>query len=71
MALKKYKQVEENANIVNDDGGAYNAWKAGEDRDREESLKLNHTERFKIMMRLMRMDMMLKNAKVTHKKFPQ
>ena len=69
MPEKEYKTNEGLPDVVNDDG-SYDPWKAGEERDRLESLKLSHTERFRIMMRLMRIDMMLKKAKVTHKKFP-
>ena len=70
MDDKEYKMNEPPSNILNDDGD-YNPWKAAEEKDRLDSLKLNYTERFRIMMRLMRMDAMLRNAKVTHKKFPE
>jgi hypothetical protein len=70
MPEKEYKINDLPLSVVNDDGDI-DYWKAGEERDRIESLKLSYTERFRIMMRLMRMDMMLRKAKVTHKKFPE
>lgn len=66
---KKYHQQEPPFSVVNDDG-EIDYWKAGEERDRRRALSLSYTERFRLMMRLMRIDIMLKNAKVTHKKFP-
>ncbi|HMO62082.1 MAG TPA: hypothetical protein PKC39_07525 [Ferruginibacter sp.] len=44
-------------------------WKAAEYKQLRDALKLSYTERFKIMMRLMRITLMLQRAKLTHKKF--
>ena len=69
MDSKKYLSNEEKLNVLQEDAeDGY--WKAAEEKEIKESLQLSHTERFRIMMRLMRIDMMLRNAKVTHKKFP-
>jgi hypothetical protein len=55
-------------NIPHDDGDDNLMWKLAEDDNIKQSLLLSYTERFKIMMQLMRMDNMLSMAKVTHKK---
>ncbi len=67
---KKYQQDDLPPSAMNEDG-SIDYWKAAEERDRREAMQLTYTERFRLMMRLMRIDMMLRNAKVTHKKFPE
>lgn len=57
-----------NQNLVQEDGNEIDWYKAAEERNIRESLSLSYTERFKIMMRLMRIDNMLSRAKITHKK---
>jgi hypothetical protein len=69
-ANKEYLQKTGSPNILNDDGGDDLMWKRAEEENIKQSLRLSHTERFKIMMELMRMDNMLSRAKVTHKKIP-
>lgn len=34
----------------------------------KETLNMSHTKRFRLMMKLIRIDLMLRNAKITHKK---
>ena len=68
MEQKEYKKTEEACNVVNDDGGVDELYREAAERNIRHSLSLNHTERFKIMMRLMRIGIMLSNAKITHKK---
>ncbi len=68
MDSSKNMEKEINQNVLNDDGGELDVWKAAERKEIMESLSLSYTERFRIMMRLMRIDNMLSRAKVTHKK---
>jgi len=56
--------------ILHDDGGEIDYWKLTEEKNIKEALSLNYTQRFRIMMQLMRMDNMLSRAKITHKKMP-
>jgi hypothetical protein len=58
---------EELVNMVNEPQPDYE--KAEMDLLRD-ALKRTHEERFFVMTKLMRMSIMLKNAKVTHKPFP-
>ena len=70
MGLKVDKHQEESSNVINDDGGVDKLYKAAAERNIRLALSLNYTERFKIMMRLMRIDKMFSQAKITHKKMP-
>ena len=70
MGLKVDKHQEESSNVINDDGGVDELYKAAAERNIRLALSLNYTERFKIMMRLMRIDKMFSQAKITHKKMP-
>ncbi len=54
--------------IVNDDGAEVDSWKAGEEREIRRALNLTYTERFRLMMKLMRIGSMPSRAKITHKK---
>lgn len=45
-------------------------WKRAADRKLAEQQQRTYTERFRIMMRLMRISTMLKNAVVTHRQIP-
>lgn len=67
MDSKEYLPEDEKLNILHDDGDDM-LWKAAEEKRIKESIASSYTERFKIMMRLMRIDNMLSRAKVTHKK---
>jgi hypothetical protein len=67
MASKEYLPNDQKINIVHDDGDDI-YWKAAEEKRIRESILSSYTERFKIMMRLMRINNMLSRAKVTHKK---
>ncbi|GEM_PF-2403783 len=68
MNDSKNMEIEINQNVLNDDGSELDVWKAAERKEIMESLNLSYTERFRIMMRLMRIDNMLSRAKITHKK---
>jgi len=68
MGSGKYTQPAFDGNVLNDDEPQLDLWKAAEERNLRESLKLSYTERFRIMTRLMRIGNMLSRAKVTHKK---
>ena len=70
MGLKVDKHQEESSKVINDDGGVDELYKAAAERNIRLALSLNYTERFKIMMRLMRIDKMFSQAKITHKKMP-
>lgn len=47
------------------------AWKQAEERKLAAQQQLTYTERFRIMMRLMRINAMLKNAVITHRELPR
>ena len=70
MGFKENKQQEDTSNVINEDGGVNELYKAASERNIRLALSLNYTERFKIMMRLMRIDKMFSQAKITHKKMP-
>ena len=61
MSLKEYKQPEENLNIMYDDGG--DAYERLETKRRKESILLSDTEKFRLFTKMMRIGMMLNNAK--------
>ena len=67
--MENYKNSENDSpKVLHDDGSDAELWKAAEEKNIHESLNLSYTERFKIMMRLMRIDNTLSRAKITHKK---
>ena len=68
MGSGNYTQTAFDGNVLNDDAPQLDLWKAAEERNLREALKLSYTERFRIMTRLMRIGNMLSRAKVTHKK---
>lgn len=61
MSSKEYKQPASDVNIVNDDGG--DAYERLETKRRKESILLSDTEKFRLFTKMMRIGMMLKNAK--------
>jgi hypothetical protein len=65
MGKKEYPQNEAVPNVLNDEAAAYENL---EIRRRKESILSSDTEKFKMFTKLMRIGIMLKNAKVTHKK---
>ena len=65
MNKDEYSQNESPRNLLNDEAAAYENL---ETRRRKESILLSDTEKFKMFTKLMRIGIMMKNAKVTHKK---
>jgi hypothetical protein len=62
-----YGRSDEQLNELNEPGADYE--KAITDLLRERVLR-SYTQRFEIMMQLIKTNIMLKNAKVIHKKYP-
>jgi len=54
--------------ILLEDKGVKDVWEIAERKKIIAALNLSYSERFSIMMRLMRIDKMLSKAKITHKK---
>jgi len=54
--------------IFPEDKGVKDVWEIAERKKIIAALNLSYSERFSIMMRLMRIDKMLSKAKITHKK---
>ena len=54
--------------ILPEDKGVKDVWEIAERKKIIAALNLSYSERFSIMMRLMRIDKMLSKAKITHKK---
>ena len=67
MEPKEYLPDDEKLNILHDDGDDL-LWKSAEEKKVTDAINTSYTDRFKIMMRLMRINKMLSRAKVTHKK---
>ncbi len=65
MSKKGYSLNEAVPNVLNDEAAAYENL---ETRRRKESILSSDTEKFKMFTKLMRIGIMMKNAKVTHKK---
>ena len=70
MAPDKNIKLNIDQTLLHDDDGENDYWKLAEERNIKEALSLNYTQRFRIMMQLMRFDSMLSRAKITHKKIP-
>ncbi len=67
MDSKEYLPNDAKLNILREDGDDM-LWKAAEEKKVVDAINTSYTDRFKIMMRLMRINKMLSRAKVTHKK---
>jgi hypothetical protein len=66
MPDKKYHiKEDEKGNVVNEEQAYY---EAAEKSRIKESILLSDMEKFRLFTKLMRIDIMLKNAKVTHAK---
>lgn len=66
---KEYKITEPELPILHDDGpDAPWPWEPQEVALLKEALQMSHAERFRLMTKLIRRGIMLKNAKITHKK---
>ena len=62
------KDTPENKNILQEDEAAYSTAKSREDEARlREAIHRSDDEKFFLFTRMLRINMMLKNAKVTHK----
>ena len=62
---KEYKQTEAQVNILHEDSEAYENL---EITRRKQAILSTDSEKFKLFTKLMRISLMLRNAKVTHKK---
>lgn len=56
--------------LLPEDKGVEDVWEIAERKKIIAALNLSYSERFSIVMRLMRIDRMLSKAKITHKKQP-
>ena len=63
MEEKEFTEDDYKLNIMNDDGEAYENL---DTQRRKEAILSSDTEKFKLFTKLMRISMMLKNAKITH-----
>ena len=63
MAKKEFTEDDHKLNSLNDDGEAYENL---DTQRRKEAILSSDTEKFKLFTKLMRISMMLKNAKITH-----
>ena len=68
MSFEKNNTKQPIQSILQEDKGVEDVWEIAERKKIIEALNLSYTERFSIMMRLMRIDKMLSKAKITHKK---
>jgi hypothetical protein len=55
---------------LQEETGNKDVWGLAEEKKIRAALQLSYSERFSIMMRLMRIDKMLSKAKITHHKTP-
>ena len=67
MGLRQYSSEEIKLHVVKEDDGD-DFWNAQEERRLRESILSSYTDRFKIMMRLMRIGHILSRSKIIHKK---
>ena len=63
MAKKEFTEDDHKMNVMNDDAEAYENL---DTQRRKEAILSSDTEKFKLFTKLMRISIMLKNAKITH-----
>ncbi len=68
MSVEKNNTKQPVQSILPADAGDKDVWEIAEQKKIRAALSLSYSERFSIMMRLMRIDKMLSKAKITHKK---
>jgi uncharacterized protein (DUF2344 family) len=68
MSFEKNNTKQPIQSILPEDIGIKDVWKIAERKKIIAALNLSYSERFSIMMRLMRIDKMLSKAIITHKK---
>ena len=68
MSVEKNNMKQPVQPILHEDTSDKDVWKIAEEKKIKAALSLSYSERFSIMMRLMRIDKMLSKAKITHKK---
>jgi hypothetical protein len=68
MSFEKNNPKQPVQPILQEDTGDKDVWEIAEEKKIRAALSLSYSERFSIMMRLMRIDKMLSKAKITHKK---
>jgi hypothetical protein len=66
--MKKYKENEEkHKNTLNEDELIYGHSEAKEEARLREAINRTDEEKFRLFTRMLRVNIMLKNAKITHK----
>ena len=68
MSVEKNNTKQPVQPILQEDTGDKDVWEIAEENKIRSALSLSYSERFSIMMRLMRIDKMLSKAKITLKK---
>jgi hypothetical protein len=68
MSFEKSNPKQPVQSILQEDKADKDVWEIAEEKKIRAALSLSYSERFSIMMRLMRIDKMLSKAKITHKK---
>ena len=68
MSFEKNNTKQPVQPILQEDTGDKDVWEIAEENKIRSALSLSYSERFSIMMRLMRIDKMLSKAKITLKK---
>ena len=63
MAKKEFTEDDHKMNVMNDDAEAYENL---DTQRRKAAILSSDTEKFKLFTKLMRISIMLKNAKITH-----
>lgn len=68
MSFEKNNTKQPIQSMLPEDKDIKDVWEIAERKKIIAALNLSYSERFSIMMRLMRIDKMLSKAKITHKK---